>query len=140
MYKKCPECGAVFDGNRWISSPEETLKREIRKGYKDELCPGDVKIARKELEGIVKLEGDFLKEHKEELTHLVQRIEEQVRNRNIAARIASISNSPDGMLVETTDEHLAEKIGKEVEKAYKGELEIKWRRKDRFVRVTWRRD
>jgi hypothetical protein len=31
-------------------------------------------------------------------------------------------------------------MGKEVVKAFKGDLEIKWQKKDTFARVTWQRD
>ena len=58
----------------------------------------------------------------------------------MAARIFEIKREGDGLVIETTDEHLAERIGKEVEKAFKGDLEFKWQKKDRFVRVSWQRE
>lgn len=139
--KLCPRCGAIWDGERWVPEPEEELRKAFGDGRREErLCPGDLRLERKQVEGVVTLEGGFLESHFEEIENLVGRVARDARRRNVAARILSSTRGEGSLVIETTDEHLAEKIGKEVEKAFKGDLEIKWQKKDTFARVKWRRD
>jgi hypothetical protein len=139
--KICPKCGAIWDGERWVPEPDETLRREFgRKQHCTELCPGDLRIEKKQVEGVVTLKGRFLASHREEINNLIGRVAREARKRNVAARILETVEEDDSLVLETTDEHLAEKMGKEVEKAFKGALEIKWQKKDTFARVTWQRD
>jgi NMD protein affecting ribosome stability and mRNA decay len=137
----CPECGAIYDGHRWVADPDKELLRKSAKSKKEmKLCPGCLRIEKKQVEGIVTLGGAFMDSHLEEVEHLVGRVEKNGRHQNVTARILEIKRAGGGLVIETTDEHLAERIGKEVEKAFKGDLKIKWQKKDRFVRVSWQRE
>jgi NMD protein affecting ribosome stability and mRNA decay len=139
--KVCPKCGAIWDGDRWVSEPGEALLKEFsRKQHCTELCPGDLRIEKRQVEGVVTLKGKFLGSHIEEINNLVKRVARDGRRRNVAARVLQTVREEDSLVIETTDEHLAERMGKEVEKAFKGTLEIKWQKKDTFARVNWRRD
>ncbi|MDD5748035.1 MAG: BCAM0308 family protein [Actinomycetota bacterium] len=140
MFKKCPQCGAIFDGRRWVLEPDERLERELKKGYESSFCPGDSAIKDGKIGGVVKIGGKFFDAHMDEITALLENVAERARKRNIASRIVKTEKLGNGLVVETTDEHLAEKIGKEIHKAFKGDLEIRWQEKDRFVRVSWKRD
>jgi len=40
----------------------------------------------------------------------------------------------------TTDEKLAQRIGREIRKAYQGTVSYKWSEDANFVRVNWSRD
>jgi NMD protein affecting ribosome stability and mRNA decay len=139
--KVCPKCGAIWDGERWVPEPGDALLREFgKKQHCTELCPGDQRIEKRQVEGVVTLKGKFLASHKEEISNLVGRVARDARRRNVAARILQTVEEDDSLMLETTDEHLAEKMGKEVEKAFKGALQIKWQKKDTFARVIWERD
>ncbi len=138
--KHCPECGAVYDGHRWIPEPDEELRRAAGDRSREETCPGDLRLARGQVEGEVTLKGRFMKPHAEEIKNVINRVAREGRRRNVAARIFRIVEDDGVMVIETTDEHLAERIGKEVVKAFKGKLEIKWQEKDTFARVVWQRD
>ena len=39
--------------------------------------------------------------------------------------------------VTTTDAHLARRIGRALHDAYKGELDVRYRKQDNLVRVLW---
>jgi NMD protein affecting ribosome stability and mRNA decay len=139
--KECPRCGAVHDGHRWIPEPDEQLRRLLKKQPHDiKLCPGDMRLERRQIEGIVTLRGSFMKAHLDDIRNLVQRVAREGRRRNVSARIFEVTEEDGALVIETTDEHLAERMGKEVEKAFKGKLEIKWQEKDTFARVVWQRD
>jgi NMD protein affecting ribosome stability and mRNA decay len=139
--KECPRCGAVYDGHRWIPEPGEELKRELsKKPHEIKLCPGDQRLDKRQVEGIVRLSGLFMRPHIDEIKNVINRVAREGRRRNVAARIFEVAEEDDTLVIETTDEHLAERMGKEVEKAFKGNLEIKWQEKDTFARVVWQRD
>lgn len=139
--KICPNCGAIWDGDRWVPEPDKVLLEEFSKRERvTELCPGDLRIQKRQVEGVVTLKGGFLASHIDEIKNLVGRVARDGRRRNVAARVLRTAEEDGAMVIETTDEHLAERMGKEVEKAFKGELEIKWQKKSTFARVTWRRD
>jgi NMD protein affecting ribosome stability and mRNA decay len=134
----CPKCHATFDGEKWDYNLE-VYNRWKKKGVKELLCPGCERIERRRVDGIVNLQGDFLKEHKHEAMNLIKNVAEKKKRKNVAARIFRIEESVDGIHVETTDRSLAERIGKEFEKAFSGSLDISWLKSEDFVRVNWQR-
>lgn len=138
--KVCPKCGAIYDGHRWIPEPDDSeVKRFSKAKLTSRLCPGCLRIERHEVEGVVTLQGGFMGAHRSEVSNIVRRVAENGRHRNVAARILDMKEEDGNLVIETTDHSLAERIGKELEKAFKGRLEIKWQEKDRFVRVAWQR-
>jgi len=131
----------VYDGHRWIPEPDAELKRDLaKKSHEMRLCPGDVRLQKRQVEGIVTLKGSFMESHRDEIANLVNRVAREGRRRNVSARIFEVVEDDRGIVIETSDEHLAERMGKEVQKAFKGNLEIKWQEKDTFARVVWQRD
>ena len=86
------------------------------------------------------MKGNFLANHKEEAKHLIGNVAERKLRRNIAARICHFEEKDDEIVIETTDKALAERLGKEFEKAYSGTLDIQWLQADSFARVYWQRD
>lgn len=135
----CPKCHAVFNGEKW-DYDLEAYNASKRKGAKQSLCPGCERIEKRRVDGIVYLQGHFLKEHRQEAMNLIKNVAEKKKRKNIAARIFKISENSEGINVETTDRSLAERIGKEFEKAFAGSLRISWPKKENFVRVNWERD
>ncbi len=92
------------------------------------------------VEGIVSLKGKFLGKHRTEALNLIHHVAEKKRAKNVVARILSLKEDKDEIMVETTERTLAEKIGKEFEKAFSGHLEIHWLKKENFARVIWHRN
>ena len=111
-----------------------------RKKPGKEICPGCLRVKKGQVEGVVTLKGAFMDTHSDEIKNLIKRVARNGGHRNVRARILRMRQSERLLEIETTDDHLAERMGKEVEKAFKGELEIKWQEKDHFVRVVWQRD
>lgn len=134
----CPKCQAIFDGDKW-GYDMEVYDQWKKKGAKQVLCPGCERIERRRVDGIVSLQGDFLKEHKDEAMNLIKNVAEKKQKKNVAARIFRIEESSHGICVKTTDRSLAERIGKEFEKAFSGSLDISWLKSEDFVRVNWQR-
>jgi hypothetical protein len=55
-------------------------------------------------------------------------------------RLIDIVEDGDNLVVWTTNEKLAQRLGRALEKAYDGELEYQWPVDNKLVRVNWSRD
>ena len=53
--------------------------------------------------------------------------------------IQMVPEGNDRLIVETTTERLAQRLGKAVYRAYKGNLDFRWSHMNKFVRVYWSR-
>ena len=128
----CPECGAVFaDGRwRWLPRPD---------GAYSKLCPACHRIHDHFPAGYVKLEGEFLAQHRAELMQLVRNLEEKEKAEHPLQRVMDIVDEDGGVLVTTTDVHLAHGIGEALHRAYKGTLDSQHNAQEKRVRVRWSR-
>ena len=52
-------------------------------------------------------------------------------------RVMSIRTRPDGADIETTTEHFAQRLGKHLDRAFKGEIIYQWSHKDKMARIEW---
>jgi hypothetical protein len=100
----CPDCGAVFSGGRWqwLTAPESAHH---------EMCPACHRIHDHFPAGYVKLEGEFVEGHRVELTELARNLEKKERAEHALQRIIDITDEDGGVLITTTDVHLAHGIG-----------------------------
>jgi NMD protein affecting ribosome stability and mRNA decay len=103
------------------------------------VCPACRKISNHFLGGIVTLEGKFLSAHKEEILNLVRNEEARAKGVNPLERIISIKDVGDRVEIHTTSERLAQRMGREIHRAYKGNASYHWSTDDKFVRVEWHR-
>ncbi|MBU4301453.1 MAG: ATPase [Actinobacteria bacterium] len=139
--KECPRCGAVHDGHRWIPEPDQEVYSKLKeKKAEKSNCPGCLRVERGQVEGVVTLKGAFLTDHLDEIKNVISRVEKNRHSRNVTSQILRSSEENGEMVIETCDGHLAERIGKEIHKAFKGNVDMKWQEKDTFVRVLWQRD
>lgn len=129
---RCPECEAVFRRGRWTwaAAPEEAHAA---------LCPACRRIRQHLPAGFVTLKGEFFREHRDEVLKRVRHCEAQQKRRHPLQRIMALEPKAAGLLVTTTDPHLARRIGDALHDAYKGELEYRYNKQDKMLRVTWSR-
>ena len=90
--------------------------------------------------GLVKLSGDFLVDHKDEILNLINHEGRLAKERSKHGHISKVDKANGGILVETTDHNLALRIGKALSRAYKGKHNYKFLKGEKFVEVEWRRD
>jgi NMD protein affecting ribosome stability and mRNA decay len=128
----CPDCGAVFrDGRwRWAAGPVDAPRQA---------CPACQRTRDDYPAGYVHLGGPFLEEHREEILGLVHNLDERERKDHPLNRIMDVRDEEGGILVTTTDLHLARTIGDALAAAYGGEHEQRYADEERLLRVTWRR-
>jgi hypothetical protein len=128
----CPDCGAVYSDGRWQWLPRPA-------GAHTERCPACHRVHDRFPAGYVKLEGDFWVQHESELIQLVRNLEKKEKAEHPLKRIMDIVKEDGGLLVTTTDVHLAHGIGEALHHAYKGELDSHYNPEEKLLRVRWRR-
>ena len=128
----CPNCGAVYHHGhwQWASAPA---------GAHQELCPACHRIHDEFPAGFITLGGEFFKEHRDEILHLVHNEGERFKAEHPLKRVMAVADEEDGVMVTTTDIHLARDIGEALHHAYHGELEFHYNEDDNLLRVHWTR-
>jgi NMD protein affecting ribosome stability and mRNA decay len=129
----CTECGACYRDGRWTW-------RKAPAGSPRGLCPACRRIRDDYPGGYLSLEGGFVRQHAHEIRGLVHNVEEREKSEHPLHRLIAVSEHEDGLLITTTDPHLAHAIGKALHHAYQGELEAAYSDDESLVRATWRRD
>lgn len=129
----CPKCHATFTEGRWTweDAPEDAVHQ---------MCPACQRIGDKFPAGYVTIKGEFFKEHRDEIVHLIENHEKKEKAARPLQRIMGMDEKRDGTFeVTTTDSHLARGIAEAIHDAYKGELKVRYSRDENLVRAVWKR-
>jgi NMD protein affecting ribosome stability and mRNA decay len=135
----CPECHAISRKKRWYVDEAEYVSL-VRTGAVLRRCPACRKIADGFPSGVVTLRGGFLRTHRDEILTIVRNEERRARGTNPLERIMAIREGDGSVEILTTDEKLAQRVGREIRKAYQGSVSYKWSEDANLVRVNWSRD
>ena len=136
----CRECHAVYRNKRWYLDPAAYREPEGRTDTPWTTCPACQKIAENYPEGVVTLRGDYLWRHEEEIRNILRNEEEKARAKNPLERIMRMVREGDALIIETTEEKLAEHFGRALHKAHQGDLKVSWTQEHSLCRVTWERN
>ncbi len=130
----CTNCRLVYQDGRWVNKeiPDDDIN--------EALCPACRRKRDKNPEGLVYLSGGYFKNHKDEIVHIAKNNEERARSKRPLQQIMWAEYKSDTLEIATTNEHLARRIGKAIQRAHDGELKIKSGQKERLVRVYWVRE
>jgi hypothetical protein len=139
----CEKCGAIFRNRRWVMEVPvtEKLKRKPFKPANVTKCPACKQMEEGVVGGYVSLSGKFLSAHFAEVESLLRNEEAQAIEDNPLSRIMKWNESADGkLLIETTTEHLAQRFGRALEKAFSGNVNYDFSHENKVARVAWHRD
>lgn len=135
----CPGCHAISTRKRWRLD-EAAYVKLLRMGTARQMfCPACKKIRDSYPSGQVTLKGPFLTWHLDEILRIIANEEKRARQKNPLERIMSLSEEDGRLVITTTDEKLAQRIGRELCKAYGGTVTYRWSHNDKFLRVQWER-
>lgn len=137
----CTSCHAIFRRRHWLF--DDMLYRRVTMQPNTRLvtCPACRKIRDSYFEGEVTLApSSFLSDHKEEILNLIRNEEERAKGLNPLERIIAISEESGKVVVTTTNEKLAQRIGRELKKAHQGKTDYRWSEDTRCLRVVWARE
>jgi NMD protein affecting ribosome stability and mRNA decay len=129
---RCGDCGAVWHRGRWTWAAPPANAQVAR-------CPACKRIRDRFPAGFVTLKGAFLQAHRDEIVARVRNCEARARPNHPLQRIMNIEPASGGLLVTTTDAHLARGIGEALRKAYRGRMEFHYNKADNLLRVSWTR-
>jgi len=130
----CEKCGVVFNGGIFV------WMKPIPENADTMVCPACKRISDNYEGGIVYLEGDFLTEHKAEIMNTIRNVESDSKKNRPLNRIIEITEQDKKLVVKTTYEHLAKKIGNALHRAYKGDFKTQYLNGEKYVRVWWSRE
>ena len=128
----CSECGAVYHQGRWQWLPAPPDAQAVQ-------CAACRRILEKVPAGYVALHGTFARDHRVELLELVRNLEAREKAEHPMQRIMAIDEQDGGLMISTTDIHLARGIGEALEHAYKGKLDYHYLPDEYLLRVRWER-
>ena len=135
----CKRCGAVYAAGRWRLNDQVPDKIAFADRPAQTTCPACQKVRDRIPGGILKLTGGFVRSHQEEIMNLIRNETNRARTVNPLEMIMALGPITDGIEITTTNEKLAQRIGRALHKAYKGRVEYKWSRDTKLARVNWHR-
>jgi hypothetical protein len=132
----CPRCHLVYRHGRWQAGDDEDSDNKGNESH----CPA----CRREIDrlpgGLLYLSGYYFGAHKEEILNIAHNQASSAAAQRPLQRIMWIEEENGNAEIATTNGHLALRIGKAVESACKGSLDIKHAHGDQLVRVYWQRE
>ncbi len=129
----CPGCEAILHDGRW------TWMEAQPADAREDLCPACCRARDQYPAGFLRLDGQFTREHSDELLRLAQDEAVVETAEHPLHRILDILEDPDGITITTTDVHLPRRIGEAIRRAFHGELDIQYAEEDHLVRARWTR-
>lgn len=132
----CKRCKAQHHDKRWYA-PEEEGKFPTGSEIKETLCPGCHRVEHRICNGETIIEGPGLDKLRSNIHSLIANVEDRCWHENPCSRIMSFNDLGERLEIYTTSAWLAERIGKEMRKAFKGKLEIKTFPEESYARVVW---
>jgi len=126
----CPQCAVVYQDGRWQWLPRPAEATESQ-------CPACRRIRDQAPAGVVTFKGPRLPSLKGDIVQLARHQEQAEKPEHPLNRIMSIQETPESVVINTTDIHLPRRIGQAVRRAYRGKLEVKFEEHGYFVRIDW---
>ena len=135
----CERCGSMHSSGRWYPPdqlPDNVSRAESHKG----ICPACRKLRDRVPGGVLKITGGFVWDHKDEILNLIRNESARALGTNPLERIMSLESDNGGIEITTTNEKLAQRIGRALHKAYSGTVQYKWSVDTKLARVLWHRE
>lgn len=137
----CGRCGSRYEGRRWVSPAVVASRRGPARGrVRDVICPACKQIASGLPSGFLSIGGAFVMIHRGDIEQLLRNEAARAALDNPLGRIMTWEPKADGFVVTTTTEHLAQRLGHALEKAYGGTVVYDFSHENKVARVAWRRD
>jgi NMD protein affecting ribosome stability and mRNA decay len=136
----CTVCGAIYTEKRWYLKEQVDPEKLRNQPVHFTTCPACRKIHDRNPGGVVHITGRFAKTHSDDILSLIRNENDRAMMVNPLERIIDIETNESGYKVLTTNERLAQRIGKALHMAYSGNIDYKWSEDNKLVRVYWNRE
>jgi hypothetical protein len=135
----CGSCGDVYRRRRWYPPP--AAGQAVPNAATVVTCPACSRIAHHLPSGFLYLDGAFVDAHREEIERLLRAEAGRAEVDNPTGRIIAWATDPaHAAVVTTTTEHLAQRLGHALAKAFHGTVRYDFSHENKLARVHWRRD
>jgi hypothetical protein len=134
---RCSECGAIYHNQHWTLDEAIVTRLSIDREQPEQVCPACRKVRDQDPGGVVTLSGPFWSDHRDEILNLIQNEEKRAMATNPLERLIDISSEGENLVIRTTNEKLAQRLGRALHRAYNGEVEYKWSEDNKLARVSW---
>ena len=135
----CGTCQAYYSKGHWsVEGPKADPFEKVTPRVT--ICPACEQINDGIPAGFVYLAGGFIDAHFEEIENLIRNEEKKLIQTNPLSRIMEMGKSKSGVTVKTTNEHLAQHLGRALKKAYGGNVRYDFSHENKLARVYWNRD
>ena len=139
----CSGCGAVYVHKRW-SRTAQARTRAARPGRPLDvrICSGCRRRQSGVPHGFLHVDGEFVRTHRDDIVRLLKNEAARAVEDNPLAQIVAWHESghPNDVLVTTTTEHLAVRLGRALEKAFDGRTLYGFSHVNKSAHVWWHRD
>jgi hypothetical protein len=139
----CAGCGSVYAHKHWSHTASARLRAtHAGRPVQVRIC-GACKRAQSGVpHGFVHVDGDFVRTHRTDIINLLKNEAARAAEDNPLARVLSWHEAghPDDVLIETTTEHLAVRLGRALEKAFDGRVIYGFSHVNKLAHVWWHRD
>ncbi|MGE5707955.1 MAG: hypothetical protein ACM3YO_06455 [Bacteroidota bacterium] len=136
----CPSCHAIYEDKHFKYDEERYQQLAKNPDVLQAVCEGCGRVEKEMFEGHLKLRSPLILTHGDEIRNRIYHEEDRARMVNPIARVGLIHQEGDTMEVWTTTGWLAHRIGREIEKAFKGKLRVQKLPRITFTRVMWYRE
>lgn len=133
----CKKCLAVYAEKRWRFDDAESRKLAASSRTHKLICPACQKIRDDYPEGILTVRWSALKDHEAEIRGRIDNVEARTLSINPLARVMKIIGRQHDLEVHTTTDRLAQRLGRELVRAFRGRVTYRWAHRDMLVRVAW---
>jgi hypothetical protein len=141
----CEVCGDTYVDRRWTM--KSTTPADARDSKHDSFRPATMVVCpacQRQKEGVpsgfVYLEGKFLETHRDQIKRTLDNEAARSLEDNPLARIMYWQDEGGKLIIATTTEHLAQRLGHALSKAFDGEVRYDFSHRNKLARVWWRRD
>lgn len=135
----CEGCHAIYQRRHWYFNEDEFRRLAGQSATRPVQCPACRKIKHNYPAGEVTLHGSFAEEHRAEVLNRIRNEEERAKGLNPLERIVELTEQDGVIRVTTTNEKLAQRIGRALHRAYQGIVKYKWSQDTKYLRVEWTR-
>jgi hypothetical protein len=115
-------------------------KHDSWRPAEETLCPACFQIENGIVGGYLTVDGNFFSQHRTEIENLINNEAELERENNPLARLMSQEIVDGRLLIQTTNENLAERFGRALESAYSGKLSFDFSHENKVARIHWSRE
>lgn len=139
--KVCPSCGAVYAKRRWSHTPAARgVAGSAGRPFAVQICAACRRRRSGVPHGYLHINGEFFPLHRTEIEQLLHNEVARAGEDNPLQQVLGWEElDGGGLLITTSNEHLVQRLGRALEKAYDGDVHYGFSHENKLARVWWHR-